>query len=238
MKILIVVRGKYPTPEASSKRLTNYLEALKIEQHNVEILPVYINYTSNYQDLLYSFFIPILALGKVFIKAGATSAVFVYGFGWVGKLCILVACKLRRRPIVIEVNEKPYSINGGNKRDYFLDPFKNFHKFCLERLVYSRIDGFLVISEALLNFIDLYRKKNSIICKVPILVDFAYYQRDVAKPDAYSPFIINSARLNDHKDGIVKVFKAFAKVVNEKGFDLYFYLTSKVAPSDITFKVK
>jgi len=39
--------------------------------------------------------------------------------------------------------------------------------------------------------------------------------------------MLHTATLNDHKDGLINVFKAFAKVVSETGMDLHFYLTCK-----------
>ena len=237
MKVLIVVKGNYPKPEASSKRLTNYIKALQIEENCVEVLPVFLKYKYNYQDFLNSFLIPFLAFIKVLRKARDASAVFIYGFGWVGKLFIIIASKLRKMPVSSEINEKPYSIHGGSRRDIILNRFECFHKFCLTNIVYPRLNGFLVISDPLLKYINKFKHKDAIICKVPILVDFEFYQRKVEKPECIFPYILNSARLNDHKDGISKVFMAFATLINGKGQDLHFYLTSKMATVDLNSKI-
>jgi len=226
MKVLFVVNGKYPLPGASSKRLANYIKALHIEQNEVELLPVYIQHSSNLQDIINTFLIPFLAFWRVLKNSEGNSVVFVYGFGWIGKLFIIFASRLRSKPVSIEINEKPYTIHG-SRRDTVIKYIEPFHNFCLTRIVYPMIDGFIVISDGLFENIMKYKKKNSVICKVPILVDFEFYQKIVEKPECYSPYIIHTATLNDHKDGIINVFKAFAKITTEKGTDLFFYLTSR-----------
>lgn len=227
MQILLIVRGNYPTPEASSKRITNYIKALQLEQHSVEVLPVFIKTKTNLQDLVYSHFVPFLAFWMTVKKASHSSVVFIYGFGWVGKLLILSACKLKRKPVAMEVNEKPYSIHG-SRRDYVLKYFEPFHEFCLTRVVYPMVDGFIVITDALYRDINMFKRKNAIICKVPILVDYEFYQKRVDRPECLSPFILHSATLNDNKDGIINVFRAFTKIVSERGIKLHFYLTSRL----------
>ena len=64
-----------------------------------------------------------------------------------------------------------------------------------------------------------------------LFINFEFYQKHVKKPDVLSPYILHSATINDHKDGIINVLRAFAKVVTEKGIDLHFYFTSKLALS-------
>jgi len=232
VKILIVVSGRYPTPQASSKRLANYIKALEHEQTTVEVLTVFFTPNTSIQDLLFAHLVPFKAFRNVFKRAKHCSTVFIYGFGWFGKLMIIFASRLRGKMSSLEVNEMPYAIHG-SRRDYILKYFEPFHKFCLTRIVYSQADGFIVISEALLQFIERYKKKKAIICKVPILVDFDYFQENVSKPECFVPYIIHSATLNDHKDGIIHVFKAFARLITDYRTDLHFYLTSQRALPDV-----
>lgn len=229
MNVLVVVFGKYPTPEASSKRLSNYIKALQAKEIGADILPVSMNTITNIGDFFFSLLYPLIAFKNVFINVKSYSVVFIYGFGWVGKLSIIIACKIMHKPVAVEVNEKPYAINGGSKRDIILKLFRPLHKLCLTRIVYPQIDGFIVISEKLKDYVNKYKRNSAIVCKIPILVDYDFYQKEISISELQKPYILNSARLNNHKDGILNVLRAYAHIVKE-GSDLHFYLTSKVAP--------
>jgi len=231
MNILVIYRGKFPVHTASSKRLANYVKALRIENHNVTVKPVYIVSKSVYLEFILSSFVPVYAFLAVIKNAKNFSVVYIYGPGWFFKLSIALAAKLRGKPVGTELNEKPYSIHGNGRRELFLNRFEAFHEFCLIKCVYPLIDGFIVISDPLVKYVKENGKKGVVVCKVPILVDYDYYQELIENNDYKLPYIINTAALNDHKDGIVKVFEAFALVIGQ-GYNLHFYLTSKVAAKE------
>ena len=236
MNILIVYRGNYPALTAGSKRLSNYIKALQIEKHNPVVLPIQFKSRFRLFDIVTSYFIPLLAFIKVIRMASCYSVVFVYGPGWIFKLSTMTASKIRGKRVATELNEKPYSIEGGSRRDILRDLFKPFHKVCLTKIVFPKFDGFIVISEPLARYTRFYGKDKAIICKVPILVDFELYQKKVGKPDCHLSYIVNTASLNDHKDGIINVFKALTRVIN-RGFDLHFYLTSRVSPKELLIEI-
>jgi len=229
MEILIVYRGIYPSHTASSKRLANYLKALHYEHHNPIVIPVFIKVKNNYLDFIYSFLIPVLGFFKILRNGGSISVVFVYGPGWIFKLAAVTASKILGKPVATELNEKPYSIHGEGRREKYLKHFRFLNRKCLENIVFPFFDGFLVISEPLVEYVRKLGKNTAVISKIPILVDIDFYQKMIEKPDCHIPYIINTAALNNHKDGIVNVFKAFARVVNS-GINLHFYLTSRAAP--------
>ena len=236
MKILFVVKGKFPLPEAASKRLMNYTKALDMEQNEVDLLPIFIRARFKFHDLLFSFLFPFYVFLRVLKNLKSHSVVFIYGFGWVSKLFIILASKLMHKYVTLEVNEKPYSIHG-SRRDTILKYIEPIHEFCQTRLVYPLLDGFIVISEELHNYIDKYKSTNAVICKVPILVDYEYYQKRVNRPNCHVPFLIHSATINDHKDGIIDVFKAFVRINMEERVELFFYLTSKLGLSSVRNRI-
>lgn len=238
MRILFVIYGRYPSPDASSKRIANYISALHAEKIQVDVLPITFKKVSSLSLFLLEFFIPFWVFIRVFFKASCYSSVYVYGFGWLSKLLIIFSCRLKRKPVAIEVNEKPFSINGGSRRDIILKYFVPINEFCLKNIVFPLVDGFLVISDKLHEYVSEFKKSSAIVCKIPILVDYEYYQKEISKPNCRVPYILNSARLNDHKDGIINVFKALARLVNQEGIDLYFYLTSSIAPKAITQRIE
>ncbi len=238
MRILIIKSGKYPTPEASSKRLSNYIKALRKGEYEVEVKTVDTNAKTTICDLLGSYFIPFLAFHKTISQGNQPSIVMVYGFGWLGKASIIAACKFRKWPVILELNELPYSIHGGSRRDLVFKYFDRFNEFMLQHLLIGLFDGFIVISDQLYKYIHRYKKDKAIILKVPILVDYSEYQKKVCSPPARMPYIINTARTNDHKDGIINVFRAFSMIRNKYDLDLHFYLTSTVIPLKLKLELK
>jgi len=192
-------------------------------------MPVFIKVRNNYLDFVISLIIPVLVFFKILREGGGISVVFVYGPGWIFKLAAVTASKIIGKPVATEVNEKPYSIRGGGRREKYSKHFISLNRKCLELIVYPMFDGFIVISESLVEYVRRFSKKKALIIKIPILVDFNFYQKSIQKPECNMPYLINTAALNNHKDGIVNVFKAFARIINS-GINLHFYLTSRVAP--------
>lgn len=225
MKVLIVVDSQYPNPGAGSKRISNYVKALSLEKNEVKIMPIIIRSQFKHLPLFLSPIIPIMAFWKVLVNSGKEEVIYIYGFGWVGQLMIILASKIRGKAVGIEVCEKPYSILG-SRRDILLKYIYPFHHFLLRNIVFKLIDGFIVISEALSDYVIGLKKKKAIILKIPILVDFAHYQKSIKEPRCDKPFLLHTATVNDHKDGMLNVFKAFARLVTEDKLSLHFYLTS------------
>lgn len=236
MKILIVYRGIYPNHTASAKRLSNYLKAMHAADHNPSVLSIYFKTKLVLFDFLLGYFIPIVAFIKVLKRIKNYSVVYIYGPGWIYKLGIIFAAKLFSKPIATELNEKPYSIHGNGRSDFFLRRFESLNEFCLKKIVYPYIDGFIVISQPLVDYTTRYGKHGVVICKVPILVDYHYYQKQSVMATYNCPYIINTATINDHKDGIINVFKAFSLVI-KKGYKIHFYLTSTKAPSALSEQI-
>ena len=238
MKILILKSGKYPSPEASSKRLSNYCKAFAKGGHEVDIKTVNVKAKSPIFDFVGSYLVPYFAFYKTMSHSNHYSAVLVYGFGWIGKLLIIAACKIKRKQVVLELNELPYSINGGSRRDIILKYFNAINRSILEHFVFGLFDGFIVISDKLLSYVKEYKKRSAPILKVPILVDFTEYQKAKERPLAQFPYFINTARTNNHKDGIINVLQAFSVLINSYKVELSFYLTSNVLPSDLRAEVE
>jgi glycosyltransferase involved in cell wall biosynthesis len=93
-------------------------------------------------------------------------------------------------------------------------------------LVYSQVDGFVVISEKLAELVARYKKKSAQFIKIPILVDDHENSEDaetVLKTNGF-PYILHAGALSETKDGVLAVFKAFVKVNQSQALD--FYLTS------------
>ncbi len=226
MKILIVFDGQYPNPGAASKQISNYIKALSLEKHEVKVMPIFIRSQIKNVELFMSPLIPMMAFWNVLCNKNEWEVVYIYGFGWVGQLMLIMASKLKGRAVGIEVCEKPYSILG-SRRDILFKYIYPLHKYVLENLVFKLVDGFIVISDALVDYVMGLKKKKAIVLKVPILVDFEHYQASFKEPRCEKPFLLHTATVNDYKDGMLSVFKAFARLVTEDKMSLHFYLTSQ-----------
>ncbi len=227
MNIIIVFRGNYPNYGAGSKRITNFVKALKLENTDITVLPINVESGSLVATFFWAQLIPLITFWKLIRMNGNYNGVLIYGFGWVGTLMIIIASKLRKWAVALEINEKPYSISFGSRKDAILKYFYPMHHFFFKWLVLSSVDGFISISAALSEYINKYKRKDAIVCNIPILVDFDYYQSGTEMPDCQTPYIIHTAMPNEQKDGIINVFKAFSKIVSEEKIDLHFYLTYK-----------
>ncbi|OQX81542.1 MAG: hypothetical protein B6D61_00520 [Bacteroidetes bacterium 4484_249] len=225
MQIKIIFNGKYPGFGAASKRVQLYEKGLKLYNNDVEVVSI----NPSFKGFLFSFLVPIYLLKKLIKLNHHPDIFFVYGFGWVSKLIIILYARNKSGEVVFELNEKPYSNIGASRRDIILKYFVPLNLFCLTRIVYPLADGFVVISEALSGYANKYKSSKCKIIKIPIIVDFEYYQEKFnLKNSIHRPFLIHTGTPNNVKDGIVDVFKAVAIVINEYQIPLHFYLTSKM----------
>lgn len=225
MKIIILFPHKFPSIGAASKRVENYLKGLRyqgVETDVVALEPIS-------SSVFFLFLTPFTTLVKLLSSKPKADIFFIYGFGWVSKLLLLLYAKATQKKVVFEVNEKPYSIRSSGRRDVLLKYFVPINSFFLTRTVFPFADGFVVISESLKEYVLKYASKKARIIKIPILVDFDYYAGFVKKNSNFSkPYMIHTATLNDVKDGIINVFKAFALVHKNYNNHLHFYLSNRI----------
>ena len=106
MKIYILFNSSYPSIGAASKRVNNYEKGLRKLNVDVRVLP----FPQKPNNFFLSFLQPATNILRLFKIKGKPDIYFVYGFGWFTKLIFVLCTKINRRNIVLEVNEKPYSI--------------------------------------------------------------------------------------------------------------------------------
>lgn len=92
----------------------------------------------------------------------------------------------------------------GRKNIYF-----RYEKWSALHFWFHRYDGFVVISRNLFNLAERHKKKSAKVIKVPILVDDK--NESVYEQPLYNvPYIIHTGTMNENKDGISYILKAFA----------------------------
>ncbi|MCF8448164.1 MAG: glycosyltransferase [Bacteroidia bacterium] len=235
MKVVILFPNKYPGIGAAAKRVQNYEKGLIQASAEVEVVPIPPPYINPFLQFITPFHV-LISLAK---KRLSTDILFVYGFGWISKLLISYYTKSKGFQLVFEVNEKPYSIRGSSRKDRIFKYFSPINLFCLTKFVYPRVDGFVVISEKLATFIKKHVSERTPIINIPILVDYNFYNsaKSLKINTIQRPYLIHTATLNDIKDGIIDVFKAFAIVHNRYNIPLHFCLANRVGPKNIISEI-
>jgi glycosyltransferase involved in cell wall biosynthesis len=148
---------------------------------------------------------------------------FISGFGWFTTMLAIIGAHLGGANVALEVNENPYSPEGGRLDIVFI---RKIRRQLMLQLPFRLADGFIVISGKLEELVNKYKNKHAQIIKIPILVDksdeSAYIPQ---KPDV--PFVLHAGALSETKDGMIAVFKGYAKAYKQLGGSLQFILTQK-----------
>lgn len=134
-----------------------------------------------------------------FSKIKKDDQVFFYGLAR-HKMAIRIL-HLRGIKTVHELCEYP---GMGRNNIYF-----RYEKWVALHFWFHIYDGFVTISENLFNLAEHHKKQSAKVIKVPILVDDK--NESVCKPPLYNvPYIIHTGTMNEKKDGISHILKAFA----------------------------
>jgi glycosyltransferase involved in cell wall biosynthesis len=254
MRILAIYNGIYPDGMAMSNRLHLYCKALIAGGVDIEIVV-----PSNkripdqgYSDGIKYFYIkdPIKFRKHFFLKINSFFAAFIYarycllnakkydiifipGFGWFASLLLIAGAHLGGAKVVLEVNENPYTPEGGR-----LDPLwlRKIHRQLILNVTFRFADGFIVISTPLQQLVENYKKKSAQVVRIPIITNTKEEPTQIYnKIDA--PFILHSGALSETKDGVEAMFLAFAKAAIKTNIPIKFILTNKIAHNKLLNKI-
>jgi len=231
MKIRIIFDNKYPTLGAASRRIQNYELGLKKVGADIEV----ISFPPPTNNILLVFLIPFYTVRRLINLNLKADIFFIYGFGWFSKLAFIIYSQFSGGKVFFELNEKPYTLHGSGRREIILKYTNSMSLFLLTNFVYRFADGFITISDPLSEFAAKYAGKKAFIKKIPILIDSDYYSSEKINLEIlHRPYLLHTAMLNDHKDGIINVFEAFAIIHKTYKIPLHFYLTNRIGlPQDI-----
>jgi glycosyltransferase involved in cell wall biosynthesis len=104
--------------------------------------------------------------------------------------------------VVGEINEYPISIIK-NKRKQIV-----FNKIFIYPWLFSRIDGYSIISDQLISFFKGFVRRK-IIVKIPMTVDFNRFSERTL--NEHGNYIFYAGSLSQDKDGIIHLLNAFSK---------------------------
>lgn len=160
---------------------------------------------------------------------------WLYGMDLISRFMLLPILHLLGKKVVLEVNEYPYS-TGGNKITR-IPAIRKLLQWGTTSFIIPQVDGAVVISENLRKVINYYAPELPVL-KVPILVDAnSLKNSNNNEPTIYShPYLFHAGSLSVPKDGIIKVFHAYARAANKLqacGFELDFVITNSSTQAKI-----
>jgi len=89
-------------------------------------------------------------------------------------------------------------------------------------------DGFIAISEALVEIANQHKSTDAKIIKVPILVDFDKYELEDKSHNTKIPYIFHSGTLSEQKDGFLGMIEAFGIAYQRLGGVIRFVSTGSI----------
>jgi glycosyltransferase involved in cell wall biosynthesis len=254
MKVLFLYKGSYPDGMAMTRRLHLYAKGLlesgvtpevaipDLKRDHINGIHEGIRYfgfkspgiSGNFlinqlRSLLFTFYY----LNYCYSITKEYRLILVVGFGWFADLMILLGAHLGKSKVIFEINENPYSPEGGR-----LDPVwvRKIRRFLMLNITVRIADGFIVISRRLEELIGRYRNKRSLIIRIPILMD-DYKENTASGYTDLHPFVLHAGALSETKDGMIAVFEGFAKACLKTPIGLRFILTDRTMRPELRRRI-
>ncbi len=151
--------------------------------------------------------VAILRLFQIRNKQQIEALILWDFYPWVD-LWFWLAARILRIPLLIEEDEHPFRYRGESLAD-------RLYKFLCTKVVLWRFDGVIVISDYLKTYLGSILPARIKMMKVPVLVDGMFFDKPV-HPIAYaSRNITYCGILNENKDGVLSLMKAFGEIYQD-----------------------
>lgn len=244
MNVCVIYNGGFPNGFAMTKRLRNYCRCLLLNEdirikilipfpteRNNEILNT-LSY-GNYHGVTYEYLTGILRsklflvrrftymlgilklLLRILITKDINNILLVDFRSNFSRLLVIIVCKLKSISVFYELNEHPLI-------------FKNhFGAYIEKKLIFTLLDGIIVISDSLAELIKSYDLRIPLLT-LPVLVE-KYPSLNMEYTEKYHNlkninYIIHSGTISDSKEGILDVLRAIGEI-NKLGFDFFILFT-------------
>lgn len=162
-------------------------------------------------------------------------AVFVAAMSIFPLILITLFCKLYSKKLILELNEFPYSSQGGNFIDD-LNWYKKYRRFLTENLIYRNIFGVISISPKLTQYIKRLVPHIHLV-EIPILCDVQYFNSldvQTSSEPVKKRYTVHASNLSEYKDGFSTNLKAIGKFNLEQNTEddkIHLYITLQGIPS-------
>ena len=213
-----------PDPSAVAKRLSLYRRGLKDAGMESGMIYVFRPARSFFQAYADPFILPFRVRRLHHAQLKGSDVILMDGFNWFSFFWFGLWYGRGKTKLVYELNEKPGTVYTSRLLE--LAPIKRTG-LLLNRLGLKVLDGFIVISEPLRQYITSLKKGSASVLTLPIIIDTGETFRDDAAPVPDHPYFIHTGAMSQQKDGIVDIFKAFVKVNAKKGGTLHLYVSGK-----------
>ncbi len=141
-------------------------------------------------------------------RQAQSSIVILYGDYFVISILFAIAARLSGSLYLLEKSEKPFYTQENHK-------YWKYYVWLYKRTIYKLFDGILVISDYLHEYFAPLIRSKARLLKIPILVDINEYAKQNlsnVKPDLEGRYIAYCGLLNEQKDGVETLMKAFARI--------------------------
>lgn len=249
MNVTIYFTGSYPYGNAASNRVHHIAKGLVDNNLNVKLIITNptendknsLNYSTidNYEGVNYSYiskstfrhknllFRKIIDLNSyvqtyyniLFSTKKPDFIIIIGGAFFDFRLFIPFFVKMIHAKTILEINEYPYVNNAENV-------FSSFKKFIFYKIFLPSIDGFIVISDALLALLKNNKINESKIIKVPILFEEITKESE-QNINIKKPFILHAGSISsEEKDGMLGCIKAFKIARDKLNIDLKYIVAT------------
>lgn len=183
---------------ASVNRVRSIVRGINMNGGNAELI---LPYNKNYSFKIFNKINALIRIFYLLLFAKRGDIFVLYGISTFLKILLLFKKKIK---IYVEITEYPYSlINPEFKSQYKEEQstLKLFHK----------LDGFITCSHALKDYYEKFLINTPILI-VPLIVDVIAFQNAIKPSDNYNQYIGYCGSLDNNKDGVPDLIKAFEKI--------------------------
>lgn len=152
----------------------------------------------------------IVAAKRIFAlsRRKGVEAILLYPDRTCSSLWFWLIARICRAPLILEKNEKPFY---GFKQKGWRKPYT----YCYLQTIYRLFDGIIVISDYLCTYMRQYMRPQAKLLKIPILVDTDLFAPAPGNRRAAEQYIAYCGTLNETKDGVHTLMKAFASICGQ-----------------------
>jgi len=237
MKVIIICKEPFPNGAAATKRILCYARAL--HQENVDCCVLIYRRTEKdktrnpypegkYQGVHFKY------VGKSTLKPSHKIPRILAEYHDKKALCRYLKNTLVKGDVVIGfVNSDIdficplidiiHSKGAKYVRELCEIPYFGNDNDALQLLIkqlFPKCDAFLTISETLTEVARKSKREDASILKVPILVDFNEVDMEDRSNEDIIPFIFHAGTLQEQKDGIIGMIRAFAEAKSKYGKEM------------------
>jgi len=145
------------------------------------------------------------AIQYLFSSLNRNDKVLLFCRGDLYSIFLIITTKLCRSHVVRDLCELPYGTGNETIK-------RKLKRIFTLKIQFPLLDGFICISESLLELARIYGSHNAKYIKIPILIDYGRYHLE-NHSEHHNPYMFHGGTLYEQKDGILGMIEAFGKAL-------------------------